>query len=253
MARHNQEELEELGIQLNCYQVLSGDQLPSYDEKVDRVDHWWRSVFLQIETILGSTPNALIKLIKMICTMSHGQAMVERGFSDIKPLASHREALCEESVKGQKFTKDATRACGGSHKVPLTAGLLNSVKGAHAKMMRDNQENARREEEEKQAAEIAEEERMRREEVDQAKKAWEEKRKLMEADLKRAMEVEKNHDKVLKDSLERAMRVKSALSKDAAMIVARTAQTEMTNVREEIYYLNKKLKKHMLKKPKSSD
>ena len=121
MARHNQEELEELGIQLNCYQVLSGDQLPSYDEKVDRVDHWWRSVFLQIETILGSTPNALIKLIKMICTMSHGQAMVERGFSDTKRLASHREALCEESVKGQKFTKDAIRACGGSHKVPLTA------------------------------------------------------------------------------------------------------------------------------------
>ena len=67
------------------------------------------------------------------------------------------------------------------------------------------------------------------------------------------MEVEKNHDKVLKDSLERAMRVKSALSNDAAMIVARTAQTEMTNVREEIDYLSKKLKKHMLKKPKSSD
>ena len=130
---------------------------------------------------------------------------------------------------------------------------MNSVKGAHAKMMRDNQENARREEEEKQAAEIADEERMRREEVDQAKKGWEEKRELMEADLKRAMEVEKNHDKVLKDSLERAMRVKSALSKDAAMIVARTAQTEMTNVREEIDFLNKKLKKHMLKKPKSSD
>ena len=67
------------------------------------------------------------------------------------------------------------------------------------------------------------------------------------------METEQNHDRVLKDSLERAMRVTTTLSKNAAMVVAQNAQSEMTKTREEIDYLNKKLKKHMLKIPKSSD
>ena len=34
------------------------------------------------------------------------------------------------------------------------------------------------------------------------------------------------------------------------MLVAQAAQAEMSKVREEIEYLNKNLKKHMLKKPK---
>ena len=34
------------------------------------------------------------------------------------------------------------------------------------------------------------------------------------------------------------------------MLAAQAAQAEMNKVREEIKYLNKQLKKHMLKKPK---
>ena len=58
IGRHSQEELEELGIQLNCYRVLSADIIPSYDEKVDRLDHWWRSVFPLIEKTMGTPPSA---------------------------------------------------------------------------------------------------------------------------------------------------------------------------------------------------
>ena len=251
IGRHSQEELEELGIQLNCYRVLSADIIPSYDEKVDRLDHWWRSVFPLIEKTMGTPPSALIKLIKMICTLSHGQSMIERGFSDTKKLSNHRECLNEESVKGQKTTKDAIRTSGGSVNVSLTAGLLNAVKGAHAKKVRDDLENEKKRAEEKKASEAAERERLMRDERDKANRGWEERRLKLEADLKLSMEKEQNHDQVLKDSLDRAMKVKNPVSKDAAMVVAKTAQIEMAKVREEIDYLNKKLKKHMLKKPKS--
>ena len=251
IGRHSQEELEDLAIQLNCYQVLSADLIPSFDDKVDRLDHWWRSVFPLVEKTMGTPPCALIKLIKMICTLSHGQSMIERGFSDTKKLSSHRELLGEESVKGQKTTKDAIRTSGGTCNVSLTAGFLNAVKGAHAKKVRDDLENEKKKAEEKKTAEAAERERLMREELAEAHRGWEEKRLKMEADLKLAMETEQNHDKVLKDSLDRAMKVKNTVSKDAAMVVAKTAQFEMANVREQIDYLNKKLKKHMLKKPKS--
>ena len=104
---------------------------------------------------------------------------------------------------------------------------------------------------EKKASEAAERERLMRDERDEANRGWEERRLKLEADLKLSMETEQNHDQVLKDSLDRAMKVKNPVSKDAAMVVAKTAQIEMAKVREEIDYLNKKLKKHMLKKPKS--
>ena len=55
------------------------------------------------------------------------------------------ECLNEESVKGQKTTKDAIRTSGGSVNVSLTAGLLNAVKGAHAKKVRDDLENEKEE------------------------------------------------------------------------------------------------------------
>ena len=133
----------------------------------------------------------------------------------------------------------------------MTAGLLNAVKGAHAKKVRDDLENEKKRAKEKKASEAAERERLMRDERDKANRGWEERRLKLEADLKLSMEAEQNHDQVLKDSLDRAMKVKNPVSKDAAMVVAKTAQIEMAKVREEIDYLNKKLKKHMLKKPKS--
>ena len=133
----------------------------------------------------------------------------------------------------------------------MTAGLLNAVKGAHAKKVRDDLENEKKRAEERKASEAAERERLMRDERDKANRGWEERRLKLEGDLKLSMETEQNHDQVLKDSLDRAMKVKNPVSKDAAMVVAKTAQIEMAKVREEIDCLNKKLKKHMLKKPKS--
>ena len=85
-------------------------------------------------------PLALIKLIKILCSLSHGNGAIERGFAVTKSLVHARESLSHESVKGQKTVKEAISVYGGVENVPISANLLNSVKSAALSKKREDRE-----------------------------------------------------------------------------------------------------------------
>ena len=65
-------------------------------------------------------------LVKQLLLLSHGNAVVERGFSVNKEVEV--ENLKEHSLIAQRRILDLVRSHGGPTKVPLTAGLLNAAK-----------------------------------------------------------------------------------------------------------------------------
>ena len=143
----------------------------------DRVDHYWREVFKTIESKTGEKPFELIKLIKILCSLSHGNGAIERGFTITKQLVQGRVSLNDTSVKGQKTVKEAIQAFGGAHNVPITANLLNSIKCAAMDKKKEDREAKRKEDtaalEKAEVAEAA----LRKEEKAANSQKWEDKKK----------------------------------------------------------------------------
>ena len=84
MRRFDTEEVASLSVQLNVYQMLAEDEVPAFDPKIDRLDHFWRDAWKVIEEKIGEMPEALIKFVKLSCSLAHGNGFVERGFSETK-------------------------------------------------------------------------------------------------------------------------------------------------------------------------
>ena len=66
----------------------------------DRLDHYWRQVFKIVQDNIEEEPVELIKLEKLLCSLSHGQAGSERGFANTKRIVMDRSSLSDRSVKG---------------------------------------------------------------------------------------------------------------------------------------------------------
>ena len=45
LRRFSNEELENLSVQINMYQVLQAELVPGFDDDHDRLDHYWREIF----------------------------------------------------------------------------------------------------------------------------------------------------------------------------------------------------------------
>ena len=86
LDKFDEEELSNLSLQVNCYQVMDDTEIPEYDATVDRLDHFWRKVFRVVEIKMEAKPVELIKLIKILCSLSHGNGGIERGFAVTKYL-----------------------------------------------------------------------------------------------------------------------------------------------------------------------
>ncbi|CAF4421610.1 unnamed protein product [Rotaria sp. Silwood2] len=125
--------------------------------KYHPVDHYWRHVFA-IKNSSGTAKFvALPKLIKSLLSLSHGNADVERGFSENAALITDdRSSLSDISINGLRATKDAVKFYGQGkvHEVPICKGLLDNVKEAHSRYQVD-QERKQRILKEKEAIEAA--------------------------------------------------------------------------------------------------
>ena len=128
----------------STYIRFDSELIPEFDDNHDRLDHYWREIFKVVEDKLGEKPNELKKLIKLCCSMSHGQAGVERGFSETKRIVADRSSLSDIGVKGLKTVREAVRNCGGAENVPLNFTLLNNVKKARAVKDREEREAKRK-------------------------------------------------------------------------------------------------------------
>ena len=74
-----------------------------------------------------------MKVVKTALILGHGNAEVERGFSESgKSVADDRVRLSEASINGIPATTDGLKAFKGPGSVPITKQLLQMDRSAHA-------------------------------------------------------------------------------------------------------------------------
>ena len=52
--------------------MVDASSLPEFDDEKDRLDHYWRQVFKIVGDKIGVEQVELIKLVKLLCSLSHG-------------------------------------------------------------------------------------------------------------------------------------------------------------------------------------
>ena len=104
------------------------------------IDYYWKNVFT-LKTNIGTDKFiALPKLVKCVLALSHGNADVERGFSENSFLLTHeRSLLSDASINGLRATRDGVKFFGNGkpHEVPITKALLDCVRNAHSRYCTD--------------------------------------------------------------------------------------------------------------------
>ena len=105
--------------------IIGTEKFQKFSPKSDRVDELLCPFMASDEYIL------LLKVIKMLLILSHGQAAVERGFSVNKEVEV--ENLKDSSIVAQRLVCDTVRSYGGILNVPITNGLQMSVASSRSK------------------------------------------------------------------------------------------------------------------------
>ena len=155
---------------------LKPSQLPS---SYKRIDHFWSKIgALQNEHGVVKYPQ-LFSLIRIVLSLSHGNACPEQGFSINKQLIeSHGYATGSKTIASLRMIKDELYRVGGVLNLPLTVELFHSVKSARAKYFADM-------EQEKLAAETAKKQELLKKHVETTEKSNKEKADEIAAEMER--------------------------------------------------------------------
>jgi len=121
--------------------IYQNEQIPNeWYQNSQPIDRYWREVF-QLKTSLGTKKfHSLEKLVKCALALSHGNADIERGFSENAFLVTDdRSLLSETSINGLRATRDAIKFFGNgkAHEVLITKDLLKCVRSAHSRYRQD--------------------------------------------------------------------------------------------------------------------
>ncbi|CAF3558690.1 unnamed protein product [Rotaria socialis] len=120
--------------------IYQNEQIPNeWFEKMNKyhaIDYYWKHVFT-LKTNTGTDKFiALPKLLKCVFALSHGNADVERGFSENAfLLTDDRSLLSDASINGLRSTRDGVKFFGNGkpHEVQITKALIDSVRDAHSR------------------------------------------------------------------------------------------------------------------------
>ena len=145
-------DLDKLADEWKLYQLetIPEDWYREFEEpqKFIRVDHFWRKVD-DLKDVMGERKfPSIMKVVKAALILGHGNAEVERGFSESgKSVTDERVRLSEASVNGIRATNDGLKAFKGPGSVPITKQLLQLGRSAHAHyVMRLDKERKEKEE-----------------------------------------------------------------------------------------------------------
>lgn len=132
------DDIDQLSAEWMIYQ---NEQIPNeWHENNRSIDAYWREVF-KLKTNHGTNKfQSLARLVKCALALSHGNADIERGFSENAFLVSDdRTLLSDASINGLRATRDAVKFFGNNkaHEVPITKDLLEYVRNAHSKYCQD--------------------------------------------------------------------------------------------------------------------
>ena len=98
-----------------------------------RVNHFWRKID-DLKDVMGEKKfPSIMKVVKTALILGHGNAEVERGFSESgKSVTNDRVRLSEASINGIRATTEGQKAFKGPGFVPITKQLLQLGRSAHA-------------------------------------------------------------------------------------------------------------------------
>lgn len=124
--------------------LYQNENIPNeWFEKIDgyhSIDYYWKKVFT-LKTTNGTNKYiALSKLVKCVLALSHGNADVERGFSENAFLfTDDRSLLSDGSINGLRSTRDGIKYFGNGkpHEVQITKNLLDCIRDAHSRYNSD--------------------------------------------------------------------------------------------------------------------
>ena len=87
----------------------------------ERVDHYWKNIELMKKAVGDLKYPLIIKVVKAAISLAHGNAEVERGFSESAKNVIKDSVLSEASVNAIQSTKDGLKLVSNqSHTVPIT-------------------------------------------------------------------------------------------------------------------------------------
>jgi hypothetical protein len=249
MNRFTEEGKLRLASQLSQYQALPLARVPSFTRQ-DRVDRWWVEVLRGIAEVNDEHPKELDRLIKLCCTLAHGNAFLERGMGLTKRVVTGRNSLAHTSVKAQKVVKQAIDLCGGVLKVPITSNMITCVRGASRCYNEELEKEKKAVEKNKKDAEEGIEAAKKRKAEEDSKKVWQGKKDDLETEIKSSKEFIGKQEMLRKDATDKALKMTNTANMKSSMMTAKFA-AEAADERGKI--LNSKqaeLALHMGKKPR---
>lgn len=110
--------------------IANGDAkgyLTQYNRSTTRLDHFWRDVC--------KAKDELLRIVQIVCCLSHGNASVERGFSVNNECLF--ENMREESLITRRIVYDTVKQKGGVEKLDIPKSLLLGVRNSHSRYVED--------------------------------------------------------------------------------------------------------------------
>jgi hypothetical protein len=129
--RFDNTELLDLGNEITAYINIDNDKIPKFTAHSRLDSDFYVKIWNILKDSLTVPPLNFVRLTKVVLTLSHGQATIERGFSDTRMICQ-RGLMTQKTVEGQKRTKDLIKEYGGALNVPLTKSLLTHVSTANS-------------------------------------------------------------------------------------------------------------------------
>ena len=246
-GRFAEHELQDLGVQLQAVTSLG---LKEYDEKHDQLDLFWSEIWKKVEGVIKDEPVALIKFIKIVCSLPHSNAFLERGFSDLKRVITGRELLSIESTNSQKTILDNIRLAGGSLKVLVTLDMIESVKSAGLRKEQEMRKKEREDERQRTQKRNEEEMREKKRKHEDEKASWQAKHDVKAEVIEVLQQKLTIQTKSLTDALKVAAETRKESVRKAGVGAAQEAQRNYQLTSELLQHAQKEMDKILGKKPK---
>jgi hypothetical protein len=251
LGRFTEEEQVKVAVQLNLYQAMPEDKVPAFT-KEGRIDHYWSQVFKVLQDLSGEKQHQLERLVKLSCTISHGNAFLERGMSTTKRVVSGRNSLAEVGVKAQKVVKEVIRRHGGVTGVPITREVMASVSRASFRY-RDELKKATEAEKEAERESAAEKEASKKRKAEEEDlRSWKDKKIELEEKTKASRKFIEGQERVEKEAMEKSLSLKSAAAMRTSVMAADMARQSIVKEGKKLATLQEQLVLHVGKKPRKS-
>lgn len=241
-------ELEDLGVQLQTVKTLA--DLPEYVEKTDHLDIFWIKICDKIEQILIQKPEALLKFVKIMCSLPHSNAFLERGFSDLKRIITGRESLSLDSIKAHKTLLDFIRLAGGTENIVVTPEMIEAVKQASLRKEQERRRLEREKEVQRLKSKREEEEMKKKRKLEEEKSSWEEKKKVKAENIQVLKERLDLQSQALRDAMRSAEVATKDSTRRGGLKAAMETQRLIDVTRDLLEFAHKEMEKLMGKKPK---